>query len=106
MVPFLDASTECEAWLRREMAEFCGATGACVFGSALSVKSPRDVDLCIVTDARIGSGDWHQIRTQRDSLAMRFQAAFALPLSAMLVTVGEWDEIDGVIVRERRVLLP
>lgn len=101
MAPFSIASIDCEDWLRAEVGAMSGVIAACIFGSALTVENPNDVDLCLVTDVRVGSDDWHRAREQRDSLADKFQKTFGLPLSAMLVTLSEWREVDGVVVRER-----
>lgn len=78
-----------------------GLVGAYIFGSALTADAPNDIDLCIVTDAKVGSDKWRQIRTQRDSITQEFLRVFDIPLSVMLVTCDEWHEVDGVIVRER-----
>lgn len=99
------ASIDCEDWLRHRLLITRGVVAACIFGSSLTSKTPRDVDLCIVTDAKVGSDEWHQVRKARDSIIEEFRRAFGLPLSVMLVTPSEWREVDGVVVRDRRPLI-
>jgi predicted nucleotidyltransferase len=99
------ALIDCEDWLRHRLIVTHGIVAACIFGSALTSKTPRDVDLCIVTDAKVGSDEWHRVRKARDSIIEQFRKDFGLPLCVMLVTPSEWREIDGVVVRDRRPLI-
>jgi predicted nucleotidyltransferase len=99
------ALIDCEDWLRHRLIKTRGVVGAYIFGSSLTIKTPRDVDLCIVTGAKVGSDEWHQVRKARDSIAEEFRRAFGLPLSVMLVTPSEWREVDGGVVRDRRPLI-
>ncbi|MEJ5118734.1 hypothetical protein WH158_15095 [Gluconobacter cerinus] len=94
-------------WLRAAMA---GATAnlqtAFLFGSAIDAKAvARDIDIVLVTKEGAGEKGWHAIRDWRDRLAVDFEERFHMPLSAMVVTPSEWAEIDGVVVREREVLI-
>lgn len=99
------ASTKCDAWLRRELSALSAVSAAYIFGSALLVEQPNDVDLCIVTDVVIGTNAWKRIRFYRNSLSYTFKAVFGVRLSVMIITRREWKEIDGVIVRERHALI-
>lgn len=79
---------------------------AYLFGSAVDARAaPRDIDIVLVTKDAAGEKGWHAIRRWRDHLAMDFEEWFNLPLSAMVVTPSEWAEIDGAVVRRRKVLV-
>jgi predicted nucleotidyltransferase len=90
-------------WLQHELQPIrANILAAYLFGSSIKGKlAPRDVDLVIVTADGAGEHSWHQIISYRDHLRERFQNAFQIPLSTMVVTPSEWDEIDGIVVRER-----
>lgn len=99
------ALIDCEEWLRLRLLKTRGVLAAYIFGSSLTSKTPNDVDLCIITDAKVGSDEWYGVRRARDSIVEDFHRAFDLPLSVMLVTASEWLEVDGVIIRDRRLVI-
>lgn len=94
-------------WLRNAI----GPTGgdileAYLFGSVLDQqRSPRDIDLVVVTADGAGEVAWRRVRDWRESVTLRFRAQFGLPLSILIATPSEWNEIDGIIVRRREALL-
>jgi predicted nucleotidyltransferase len=93
-------------WLRQQLAPHRRLISKVyLFGSVLDLtRSPRDIDLVIVTADGAGGSEWQQVRAARDAMISPFQEEFGLPLSAMILTPPEWREIDGVIVREREAL--
>jgi predicted nucleotidyltransferase len=93
-------------WLRHKFGPYHRfIIGAYLFGSMLDpTRSPRDIDLVLVTVGNAGEPEWQQVRSVRDVIAPLFEAEFGLPLSAMVLTLAEWREIDGVIVGERESL--
>jgi len=94
-------------WLRNAI-ELTGGDilEAYLFGSILDrQRSAGDVDLVVVTADGAGGVAWRRVRDWRDSAALRFQAQFDLPLSILIATPSEWNEIDGTVVRHREQLL-
>lgn len=94
-------------WLRNAI-ELSGGDilKAYLFGSILDQQSsPGDIDLVIVTADGAGGLAWRRVRDWRDSVALRFQVQFDLPLSILIATPSEWNEIDGTVVRRREPLL-
>lgn len=97
---------EIPAWLSVRLRYQPSLHAAYQFGSSLSPKArPNDIDLVLV--ARDGAGEpaWRDALALSVELRRCFQPAFGIPLSVMVLTLSEWHELDGSIVRERRSLL-
>ena len=90
-------------WLRCRLAEIrSDIVYAYLYGSIVDPNTkPRDIDVVIVTCERSGSGSWNRTRAFSKELRREFVDTFRLPLSVMIVTKSEWNEVDGTIVRER-----
>lgn len=93
-----------EQWLSRQLdRERSNIHCAFLFGSILNVqRPPRDVDIVVVAEGGVDSASWLALRKLRDEVVPVFKALHGLPLSMMIVTRGEWREVDGVVVRGRR----
>lgn len=93
-------------WLCHELAPYRRLIAeAYLFGSVLDpTRKPRDIDLAVVTADRAGGTAWQQVRMVRDTLISPFLEKFGIPLSIIVLTISEWRELDGTIIRERETL--
>jgi predicted nucleotidyltransferase len=94
-------------WIGRDIQEAqVDLVAAYLFGSAIHPRAlARDVDVVLVASGNAGEPPWQRAIAYRDALKARFDAVFQLPLSAMVVTLSEWGELDGVVVRDRMSIL-
>jgi predicted nucleotidyltransferase len=94
------------AWLSVRLHHNSSLHAAYQFGSSLSPAArPNDIDLVLVSVDGAGEPAWRDALALASELRVAFPLVFRIPLSAMVLTPSEWDELDGVIVRERRSLL-
>ena len=94
-------------WIRVDIQEaHLELIAAYLFGSSIhGGRRPRDVDFVLVAPGKAGDPSWYRVIAYRDALKPRIDRVFRLPLSAMVVTLSEWAELDGVVVRERVSIL-
>jgi predicted nucleotidyltransferase len=77
-----------------------------LFGSVLTRKTtPNDIDVIIISRGCSGSGNWNYVRHFSKNLAKIFMRTFKIPLSVIVVTMSEWREFSGIIVRRRLAIL-
>lgn len=94
-------------WLIRQLKERrCDIVAAYLFGSSIKPDStPGDIDLIVITTGDAGTTAWLRTVAWGRSLKAEFFKKFGMPLSLMVVTVSEWRQLDGVVVRKRLKLL-
>lgn len=90
-------------WLREAIASAgTDIRVAYLFGSVLNpARTPRDIDLVVVTADGAGTMVWRRVRLWRNDIESQFTCKFDVPLSVLVATPSEWRELDGTIVRER-----
>lgn len=94
------------AWLSGRLRDQPSLGAAYQFGSSLDpATTPNDIDLVLVSTDGAGEPAWRDSLALAAELRVAFHLAFRIRLSVMVLTPSEWDEVDGVIVRERRSLL-
>lgn len=93
-------------WLSARLRGHPSIRAAYQFGSSLNPAArPNDIDLVLVSIDGAGAPGWRGALALAAELPAAFQLIFQTPLSVMVLTPSEWNELDGVIVRERRTLL-
>ena len=94
------------AWLSARLRDHPSLRAAYQFGSSLDPAArPNDIDLVLVSVDGAGGPAWRCTLALAAELRVAFRLVFRPPLSVMVLTPAEWDELNGVIVRERRSLL-
>src|SRR6185295_1927633 len=67
-----------------------------IFGSlAAGCTEPSDCDLLLVARVESPLDEWVALRGHISSLKDRFNEEFGLPLSVTLLTLAEWNELEG-----------
>ncbi len=96
------------AWLRARLSgeDSTFLQAAFQFGSSLDPAAhPNDIDVVLVAVDGAGQPGWRTALGAAGVLKAAFATVFEVPLSVMVLTPSEWNELDGVVVRERRELL-
>jgi len=77
---------------------------AVVFGSVAAGSSgPGDCDVVLVSAADPNSDEWHALRASITLLRGDFLQHFGIPLSVILLTTQEWEEMRGFFICQIRL---